>query len=231
MIYLRLPHDSGDIMDAYSFWNNKDVDWSNKIFYPEALLRYLEREEDILRGVMSVARPKNLLEGGCGEGRIIELIKNQTPCIEGVDYANKAVEDCQKKFSQDKNVHICQADLHKLSYANESYDMVILAYNTLGNIEHGRDDVLFEVTRVLKPLGLLYVSVYSDTAKEMQLEVYDNIGLGITHLQGDYIRTDNGLYSKRFEHNELSGLLEKFQLETVVFDIDEGLVGVGRKKS
>lgn len=108
--------------------------------------------------------PKNsaVLEGGCGLGVWVLLLKKEGYNIIGVDFSEWTIEKLHHNIP-DLPIEI--GDVRNLPYKNETFD----AYLSLGVVEHfqeGPDRVLKEAYRVLKPKGLLFLTVpYMNTIR------------------------------------------------------------------
>lgn len=110
----------------------------------------------LLEKVFTNHLPKNgiILEAGCGTGQwVIALRARGYNCI-GVDFATKALQRTSKICP----VPVFGGDLFQLGIEDESIDAVI----SLGVVEHrqaGPEPYLIEMSRILKPGGLLLISV------------------------------------------------------------------------
>jgi SAM-dependent methyltransferase len=105
-----------------------------------------------------------VLDLGCGEGRhAINAYLHADVIVLGVDLSPTDLSTTQKQylpFKQDnpnKSFYLQQADATCLPFANASIDKVICS-EVLEHIENYHS-VLNEITRVLKPKGMLAVSV------------------------------------------------------------------------
>src|SRR6187200_3184289 len=86
-----------------------------------------QAERDIFleytRTVPSDFRGKLVLEGGCGNGRYVKLANDWGARVVGVDISD-AVEIAQKNAGSRPGVDIVQADLFKLPFRPETFDVV-----------------------------------------------------------------------------------------------------------
>jgi SAM-dependent methyltransferase len=123
----------------------------SKFFEP-----YIKGNLSLFEQVFTKYLPKQglILEAGCGTGQwVIALQARHYPCI-GVDYAIKALQNASKICP----MPVFGGDLLNLGLADACVDAVI----SLGVVEHrqaGPEPFLVELTRVLKPGGLLLISV------------------------------------------------------------------------
>ena len=86
--------------------------------------------------------------------------------------------------------------------------------------------------RSLKPSGKLLVSVYSERAREAQLEWYKMHGLHVVCDAPDYMKVAEGFKSERFSREKLQELAKLAGLETSVHQLSPiGLMAVFEKRA
>ncbi|WP_197440205.1 class I SAM-dependent methyltransferase [Polystyrenella longa] len=103
-------------------------------------------------------RPLKILDLGCGEGHITQLMLDRFPTAEvtGLDYAVSAIEYAHEHFP---DIDFCVGDATSGPYAQEYFDVVVC--NNLW--EHVPDPMhlLREMDKFLKPGGFIIVSTPS----------------------------------------------------------------------
>lgn len=94
---------------------------------------------------------------GCGSGRFLELVSKGGGLVIGLDSSN-AVESAGEIFKYDSNVLVCQADILRSPIKSNIAD---LCYS-IGVLHHtpSFDQGVKEISRIVKPNGIVAVSVY-----------------------------------------------------------------------
>lgn len=102
-----------------------------------------------------------MLDGGCGLGDWTLYFARQGFSVVGLDLSRQTVEQLQTRFPKAEFV---DGDIRRTSFADASFD----AYFSWGVFEHfesGLQDCVREAFRLLKPGGLLFVSVPLDNLR------------------------------------------------------------------
>lgn len=104
-----------DFVDEYweKIWESAGVDESkfiNMNIYP---IKYSE---------MVIDSSKDILEAGCGNGRLLFHYKNSGKNIKGIDYSQNAINNILKK---DSSINVVQGSITELPYTNESFDCIM----------------------------------------------------------------------------------------------------------
>jgi ubiquinone/menaquinone biosynthesis C-methylase UbiE len=104
---------------------------------------------------------KTFLEAGCGEGRFVISAAQKADSSVGIDFSReaiqKAVEKSRVQAELQDNIIFCLARVENLPFRDNSFDLIL----SIGVIEHFKDPLplLREMRRVLKPDGLLFLTV------------------------------------------------------------------------
>ncbi len=116
---------------------------------------------------LSVAHPLgDLLDIGCGQGRILKLLASRAHRCVGVDIDSDArrLARAEVLLAGSPNTTLRQGDMTALPFADEEFDTVILD-DVLGGAKHP-DAAVAEAKRVLKPSGRLLVLEQVDAASQ-----------------------------------------------------------------
>lgn len=119
---------------------------------------------------------KLLLDVGCGAGHLLDLAKRHGFDVTGVDISPFAAAHARGLFDLD----VCTGDLADAGFASCSFD----AITALEVVEHLTDPVawLREVSRVLKPGGLLLVTTPNGCCSEVYGEEWLGFRTSFEHL-------------------------------------------------
>jgi len=140
--------------DNKGFWNRyaKLYDFEINRFSGKAY-------KEMFRMMAAVLSPDmNVLEVATGTGLIVVNIAAHVHHMEATDFAPKMIEKAKKKKVPD-NVRFSIEDAMELSFEDGSFDAVIIS-----NALHIMPDpvkALSEISRVLKPTGMLIAPSYS----------------------------------------------------------------------
>ncbi len=107
----------------------------------------------------------SLLDLGSGTGRYADVVAPAVARVTATDLAPKMLAEARRKLSRHDNVEVRQEDSYATSFANESFDIVVM-----GNLLHivaEPERVLAEAHRLLRPGGRLLAIDY--TSKGMAL--------------------------------------------------------------
>jgi SAM-dependent methyltransferase len=127
-------------------WNNRDIQTEVKVIRTRAIVPIIENY---------VKQSDKLLEAGCGLGGWVSYFSKNGFDISGVEYDMRIVEQA-KAF--DPDIKILCRNVLQLGFDDNTYD----GYISLGVIEHFKEgpiEALLEAKRVLKPDGLIFLSV------------------------------------------------------------------------
>jgi SAM-dependent methyltransferase len=115
--------------------------------------------------MVKLQKGASVLDGGCGLGDWTLFFARQGFSVTGLDLSRQTVEQLQVRFPEARFV---DGDIRRTDFADESFD----AYFSWGVFEHfesGLQACVREAFRIVKPGGLLFVSVPLDNLRQSLL--------------------------------------------------------------
>lgn len=113
--------------------------------------------------VKEIRKDDCVLECACGTGLITAAVAGKCRKLVATDYSEGMLKQTRKKCGSFSNVEIRSADILKLPFPDESFDVVIAA-----NVIHLLDNpykALSELDRVCRPGGKLIIPTYVNKEK------------------------------------------------------------------
>jgi ubiquinone/menaquinone biosynthesis C-methylase UbiE len=162
----------------------------------------------------NISHDATVLDIGCGEGRNMQSILENTPNIYGIDMDLKAVEDAKKKFEQVDTVQVVCASATKLPFKDEVFDTVTFLM-ILPNLEDNKLPAIKESARVLKKDGKLILSTFTETAFDERMKVYKQVGVPIERIEGTTFYFEGNITSEQSSLEELAQLGTQAGLEMI----------------
>ena len=118
--------------------------------------------------IRPVVRHKTVLELATGTGLIAKHIVNAAAHIEATDASAEMITEA-KRDTRSSKLHFSVQDMFRLSYAEESFDVVIVS-NALHIVPHP-EKALQEIKRVLKDDGVLIAPTFTNTGNSFSGKV------------------------------------------------------------
>lgn len=121
-------------------------------------------EQIVASGSIDLQQPARVLDFGCGCGRTITWFIRQYPKVEfhGADVDTEAIQWCSQQFP--KGRFIANQPLPPLDYPDRHFDVVYCLSVFTHLNEEMQDAWLRELHRILKPGGLLILTVHGQNA-------------------------------------------------------------------
>ena len=146
---LKMYHRHAEAGASPAFWEDL---WSDDAF--EERVRFCD--VDPLRPLFRrySRRGAWMLEGGCGQGQYVSYYSALGLNVVGLDFTR----DSLRRLRGRQDLKVCAGDVGRLPFRSESFDL----YYSGGVVEHfegGAERALLEARRVLRPDGVLLISV------------------------------------------------------------------------
>ncbi|MFC1648825.1 class I SAM-dependent methyltransferase [Nanoarchaeota archaeon] len=173
-------------------------------------LEYLHREESQLR--------KSVIGGlaidiGCGNGRSTAMIPEIADLVIGIDFSERLLDQAKTSFIGRHDMQFYLQDARSTSFGSDSFDYVIMLWNTFGDLYSGRERALHEARRIVKQQGKILLSVLSDGVLQAYLELLEINKLVCEHHDENYVFLREGLVSERFSQDKLEGIFQATDLK------------------
>lgn len=151
------------------FWDN--VAWVYDIF---ANVINRKANKALCAEVENRISPSDkVLECACGTGLLTGVIAPRCKSLVATDFSAKMLKKASKKFKKYSNVRFEQANILKLTYADESFDTVVAA-----NVIHLLDEplkALSELDRVCKTGGKIIIPTYMNQTEKGKTNKVSNV--------------------------------------------------------
>jgi ubiquinone/menaquinone biosynthesis C-methylase UbiE len=162
------------MMSRQEFFNKAAVTW-DKRFASKGLTKFLS----VLVPTFNLRSGQSVLDVGTGTGILIPfLLKAVGPNghVTAVDYAEKMVEICNRKYAGVSNVRLAVQRVENLDFPSKSFDAVI-CFGLFPHIEN-KEAALTQLYRVLKPGGKLIIA---HALSSMEIKVHHRNAPVVSH--------------------------------------------------
>lgn len=153
------------------------------------------------------------LELGCGNGRILEALRDCPVQWVGVDFQTSFLLHARAKGTLGANTRLAAGLAWRLPFMDAAFDVVVCAQNTFGLLGDGKLAALREAARVTRPAGSLVFVVYSEASLVPRIEWYNEMNRRGMMAAMDWARsgpevlvTEDGHASECFRRQRLQQL-------------------------
>ena len=191
--------------------------------------QYLKAEINFV--LEQVQSSDNVLELGCGYGRVLREIAKKASKAVGIDTSHESLELAKEYLLGFKNFELHQMNANSLSFKEEIFDVVVAIQNGISAFKVEPQVLVRESLRVTKPNGKLVLSSYSDNFWDERLQWF--IHQSDEGLLGeiDFEKTGNGVIICRdgfkastFRKEDFQELLKKMKLKGTIKEIDNSSI-------
>lgn len=134
----------------------RDIWLQHSNFEVELAVMEYPRSQEVLDAYLPfLAKDGLILEAGCGLGQVVYYLRRRGYNVAGVDYVPQALDP---NIARQFGLPLMAADVHQLPYVTNSLDGY-LSFGVVEHFEQGPVPALREAFRVLKPGGVLVLTV------------------------------------------------------------------------
>jgi len=186
--------------------------------------RYLESEIEFAKGC--IKQDDDVLEIGCGYGRILAALSPFTKSLTGVDISEDSISLARKHLENFDNVQLLAMDANDMTLSSQ-FDVVLCLQNGLSSMKVEPFSFIAQTTALLKAGGKALYSTYSPLFWECRLSWFEEQAskklLGeIDHGQtkDGVIVCKDGFTAKTFSEDDLhkAGKASGFSYEVKTVD-------------
>lgn len=182
--------------------------WDQVAWVYDVFANVINRKADkaLCAAVKELISPSDaVLECACGTGLLTGVIAPRCRSLTATDFSAKMLARAKKKYGHYGHVHFAQADILRLPYPAESFDVVVAA-----NVIHLLDEplrALAQLDRVCKPGGRIIIPTYmnqtdkgrtngvsgaigkagADFKREFTLDTYKQFFADASYTDADYV--------------------------------------------
>ncbi|MBU1199124.1 MAG: class I SAM-dependent methyltransferase [Nanoarchaeota archaeon] len=124
---------------------------------------------------------EKVLDLGCGTGRHVKYLALAGFYVVGTDYSNDAIAEAKRLVAGLSNIELIQSEMSHIPYEDSFFDAVICSHVVQHGLRSDRDKSFYEMWRVLRPNGLLFLRTTSrkhrvyGKGKEIEPDTFINI--------------------------------------------------------
>ena len=154
----------------------------------------------------------SILDLGCGEGSLTNMISNHCKSIVGIDYSKNLIENAKKKYALKSNLFFLHKDILTIDkYLEEhKFDIIILSH-ILEHIDDPREFLI----KLKQSSKFIFIEVPDFESNILNI-VKKKLSLGINYTDDDHV----------FEYDRLfiENLLKKINLNILHTDFKHGVM-------
>ena len=182
-----------------------------------------------------VSKEMNILDVGCGYGRTLDELHNRGfENLNGIDYSQGMIN---RGLRERPYLNLIKTDGDRIPFPDNEFDAVLLvAVLTSNTKDEEQENIISEISRVLKNGGILYLTDFLINQDKRNIERYqkyeDKYGIyGIFELsEGAVLRhhTEEHIFKLTKDFKKL--LFEKTVFDTMNGHKSNGFYYIGKKK-
>ncbi len=168
-------------------------------------INYARSQETIRAYLPFLSREDLHLEAGSGMSAVVITLREHGYKAQGLDYAFNALRDSRQ---YDPSLPLSAGDVHHLPFPDDCFGSY-LSFGVLEHFEHGMLPALLEAHRVVKPGGVLILTIPYPNLLHRALQIRRK-------LQRGAALTDEGFYESAYTRRELEDLVSAAGFEVAL---------------
>jgi ubiquinone/menaquinone biosynthesis C-methylase UbiE len=193
---------------------------------PPRMQRYLEQE--IAHLLRQLSAGDQVLELGCGTGRVAQRLAAAGARVVGIDVAAKSLDMARREAAAaGLAAEYLNMDALALAFADARFDRVVCVQNGIAAFRVDPRQLVREAWRVLRPGGWLQLSTYSesiwpDRLAWFELQAAEGLVGPIDHAasRDGVIACTDGFRSARASEGELRALAHELGVPPKIHEVD-----------
>jgi len=172
--------------------------------------------EATTRAIVQLLDLGDVLDVASGDGVLAELLAPRSRSIKCLDISQRVVDAGKKRLRSFRNVSFELGDMHDMSVADESFDMLLLMHAL--TYTNQPDKVFSEAARVLRPGGRLLAVTLQKHQHKNSVAAYNHVNLGFTESQLRKLCNKAGLEPLNIQLSAVEKRTPNFEVLTLIAD-------------
>ncbi len=170
--------------------------------------------EATTRAIVQLLDLGDVLDVASGDGVLAELLAPRSRSIKCLDISQRVVDAGKKRLRSYQNVSFELGDMHKLPFADESFDTLLLMHAL--TYTNQPQKVFSEAARVLRPGGRLLAVTLQKHQHENSVAAYNHVNLGFTEAQLRKLCSKAGLEPLDIQLSTVEKRTPNFEVLTLI---------------
>lgn len=196
---------------------------------PPRIKQYLKAEIDYVKQFISPT--DQILELGCGYGRVMAEIASYATRVVGIDNSKESLEYARKYLLDINNVELFEMDAQHLEIDDKSFDVVLAVQNAISAFKLEKKNLIIEAIRVTREGRIVLFSSYSEKIWDSRLDCFQLQADAGLIGEIDYEKSKNGIIvcndgfmATTINSEEFHNLSSKLKLNTSIQEVDSSSI-------
>lgn len=193
---------------------------------PPRVQQYLRAEVAYVKRLIKPGM--NVLELGCGYGRVLPGLERQRTRITGIDSSAANLHMGRQFLSSHPSVALLQMNAAKLGFRDNTFDLVFAIQNGISAFAVDPQTLVSEGYRVVRPGGYLLFSTYTESFWEQRLEWFRLQSAAGLLGEIDWEKTGEGVIvckdgfrATTFKEDDFHKITSMLQTDVILEEVDQ----------